>query len=136
MFHNLRPQPPPLNPRPQLLRHRRLPIIALPILPLRWQINIYPRALTRKHLRCQTLPPQVNTRAIHLVQQDRRHLIQDLHGEGGAFDHVYGRDERVEDKTKLGRGVDGDCVGFAVDAEGGGFAFCDEDGVVDFRIDL
>lgn len=135
MLHNLRHKLPILYIRPELLRHRRLRIILLLLLHGR-QIHINTRTFTREDLRIQTILAQVDTRSIHLIQQNRRHLLQDLHRETRALDHVHGRDEGVEDERGLGGVVDGDCVCFAVDAESRAFAFGDEDGVVDFGVDF
>ena len=129
MLHNLTNQHPVPDHMLHLLRHRPLHIIIL--LPLPRQNDIHARAQTRKDLGAETLLAQEHGRAIHLVEHDGRHRAQDLQLELGALDHVDRGDERIDDEGGADAVVQGDGVGFAVDADGGFGAAADEHGLID-----
>jgi hypothetical protein len=59
-----------------------------------------------------------------------------LEGEVGALDYVDRGDERIDDDGCAAGVVDGDGVGLAVDTDGSVLAAGNEDGVVDFSVEL
>lgn len=100
MFHNLTNDHPIPNHAFDLLRQRPLHIIIVLALP--GQVDIHPRTFTRKHLGAQTFPSQIQRRAIHLIQHNRRQRAQNLHFEFRRFDDVDGGNETVDDQGHLG----------------------------------
>ena len=122
MFHNLTNQPPILDKTPNLLGQRILHVVLLS-----GQINIDARALTRKDLCVKRVFREIHSGAIDLVEQNGGQGTEDLESEVGAFDDVDGANEGVNDEGGAGRVVEGEGVGFAVDADCGVFAAGDED---------
>lgn len=124
-----------LNVRLNLLRKRTfLGIFIRPLLRRKHDVNS--RALTREHLRVQALLAQVDSSAVHLVEQKSRDDTVDLESELGRLDNVQTADERVDDDGDAGAVVDGDGVCLVVDLDDGLVTPGDEDGVVLCRGDI
>ena len=121
VLHNLADRHPVPYNRLDLLWHWTLTIIILVRLPGHVDIDL--AAFAREHLRAQALRAQVNRCAVDLVHQNRRQGAKDLHLKLWRFDHVDRGDEGVDDQGNGRRGVDGDGVCFADDANGGFGAF-------------
>lgn len=134
MFHNLTDHHPIPNHALNLLRQRPLYIIIVLAHPR--QVDVHPRTFTRKHLGAQTVPAEIQRRAVHLIQHDRRQRAQNLHFEFRGFDDVDGGNEAVDDQGYLSAVVQRDGVGFADHADGRLRTPGDEDGVADGGFDF